>query len=1050
MAKRVFLDWSRPLVAGLTDWLAAESRWEAGHGALDLSDVILVVPTAAAGRRLRQALALWADARGTGVLSPQIITPEVLITWGVEAAALSGNAGNSGNSAALRAHKPPLPERELAGRGEQVLAWASVLTGLNLDDWRELFPVDPVSQDVSWALGAAADVLKLRRTLEEGGHDLASAGRALGEENTESARWACLTRLEELAVRRLESGGWRDPVSARLAAAANPALPEAESETLSQTPPERTETGGPGLSPAGSHRRLVLAGLPDSIQLTRTALAAIETKGLAEVTVAMHAPESLAEAFDDWGRPLPEVWTERHIRFPKGNDTVSLTSRPEDAAGTLIRRLRQAEAAGGPGSVVMGSADAEVAAPLLRLAADEGIDVFDPEGLPLPEHEVSWVVKTLTRLLHSDAWAAAGQLLRVPEVLALAVRAGGLAGPGSGLRVLQDWDAFQAERLPRTLTQAVLLVQDWAEEQLAVRMRRTSEADKAPAISALPRVLGWLRHQLAVFQNAAVSTALTDFLETLYSGKVFAAPAERERFLTALTTWQEAVTAVERGAAVFLPALSAAGRLDLAAALVRDARLYTAHDDDAHAINGWLELPWQEAPHLIIAGMNEGMVPDSVLGDAWLPDSVRGTLSLKTNDTRLSRDSYLLTAMIESRRAQGSVRLLCGRLSAAGDPLKPSRLLLRCPADDLPSRALHLFPRDLEDAQRGSPDAPWSRAWRLQVPPMRENAPVFQKLNVTAFGDYLQCPFRFYLKHVLGMEPYDSRRGELDARMAGNLFHSTMEDFHREPELRDSQDAGEIAAFLHDAFDLRSARMFGGGVAIPVTMQLEVLRNCLTKAAEIHAEESAKGWRFREVEMQFPTLIRMDGTEIRGRIDLIQYHPEHGYRILDYKTSSKAKRPMEAHLQPVRSRAERERRRGLPGGEWAAFESGDQFWLWRNLQLPLYARIMRDHYGGAKVSVGYISLPRAVSESRLEVWEDLDEPMLESAWECAGGVIRSIREGIFWPPAAAVKYDDFESLIFEDAASSFDPDRLLRLRDLIATGAFVPETAPLPRALPEE
>lgn len=1037
MAQRVFLDWSRPLVAGLTEWLTSE--WTAGQGALDLSDMVVVVPTSGAGRRLRGTLAVWADERDAGVLSPAVITPEVLITWGVEAAlgrdggAERGEAEESENRRV--AGRGARLDRGLAGRGEQVLAWASVLAGLNLEDWRELFPVDPVNQDLAWALGAAADVLKLRRTLEEGGHDLASAALVLREEeNPETARWACLTRLEELAVKRLESGGWRDPVSARLAAAAHPALPG-------------DDDGPAGALQGGSfpsRRRLVVAGVPDSIQLTRTVLEAMGKQGLAQVIVAVHAPESLAGTFDEWGRPVPEMWTVRDIRLPKGNDTITLTAKPEEAADFLMDRLKVAKARGELAEVVIGSADGEVSPPLRRMAAAEGIDLFDPEGIPLLEHEVSWLVKTLTRLLHSGSWQAAGQFLRLPEVLLLAAGTENLSEKGSGMRLLADWDAFQVERLPRTLAQAAELARDWAAVELAVRQKREPERGGEVFPSALPQVIGWLTNVLAKFHRASVAAALADLMEMLYSGKRFTTPAERQRFLGALTSWQEAVAAVEQGAAVFLPALSAASRLDLAASLVRDARLYTAHDDEAHAVNGWLELPWQEAPELVIAGMNEGMVPDSVLGDAWLPDSVRGALNLKTNDTRLARDSYLLTAMIESRRAAGSVRLLCGRLSAAGDPLKPSRLLLRCPAADLPSRALHLFPRGPEDGHSGAPAAPWSRAWRLEVPSMREDAPVFQKLSVTAFSDYLQCPFRFYLKHVLKMEPIDIQRGELDARMAGNLFHSAMEDFHKDTVLRDSQDAGEIAAFLHAVFDERAARMFGGSLTIPVSLQLEVLRNCLAKAAEIHAEESARGWRFREVEMQFPTLVRIDGTEIRGRIDLIQYHPDHGYRILDYKTSSTAKRPREAHLQSVKSKAERERRRALPGGEWATLEQGGTFYLWKNLQLPLYARIMTGHYGGAKVTVGYINLPRAVSESKLEVWENLDEGTLDSAWECAKGVIRSIRQGVFWPPAASVKYDDFKPLIFEDAASSFDPARLLRLRDLIETGGFHPGAAPPP------
>lgn len=984
MAQRVFLDWSRPLPDGLTEWLAA--GWEPGGGPLDLSDTVVVVPTAGAGRILRETLALWAGEREAGVLSPTVVTPEVLITWGMEASASA------------------------ADRGELVAAWASVLAELDLNEWRPLFPVDPVSQDLSWAMSAAADLLKLRRTLEEGGRDLRMAAATLGPENPEADRWEGLAALEERAVERLEAGGWRDPVAARLAAARATVLPDGV-------------------------RRLVVAGVPDSILLTRTALESIDSRNLVELTVAIHAPAALAEAFDAWGRPRPGIWGQREIRLPKGNDSITLTARPEDAAAILMAKLVSAKAQ--PAGLVIGSADQEVSAPLRRLASAEGIEVFDPEGLPLLEHELSWLMKTLTRLLHSGAWSAAGQLLRLPEVLSAAARA---CGGGNEMRLLEEWDVFQKERLPRNLTQGAALATGWSEETLADSQKRSTSPEDLK-LSALPRVINWLLGLLTKFRSSALPDSLTDFLETVYNGKRFASGAERQRFVAALSAWQEAVASVEKGAAAFLPRLSAAARLDLAASLVRDARLYTAHRDEAQALHGWLELPWQEAPDLIIAGMNEGMVPDSVLGDAWLPDSVRAALDLKTNETRLARDSYLLTAMIESRRAGGSVRLIAGRMSAAGDPLKPSRLLLRCPAADLPERALHLFPREIADSSGRPPAAAWQRAWKLQVPPPRENAAIFERLSVTAFSDYLKCPFRFYLRHVLRMEEYDASQAELDARTVGTLFHNTMEDFHKEPSLRDSQEAAVIRAFLHGRFDERVQEIYGNSLTIPVVMQLEVIRNCLAKAAEIHAEESGKGWRFKEVELAFPKLVTIKGTEIRGRIDLIQQHPEQGYRILDYKTSSKAVKPVDAHLKSVRSKAEQERRRDLPNASWATMDHGGKFYAWQNLQLPLYARIMAAHYDVEAVQVGYINLPRAVSESRLEVWENLDSSLLESAWACAEGVIDCVRKGIFWPPAAAVKYDDFESLIFQDAESSFDPAKLQRVESMIASGEFRPAAA---------
>ncbi|OYU98221.1 MAG: hypothetical protein CFE26_27965, partial [Verrucomicrobiales bacterium VVV1] len=61
-------------------WLARE--W-AGDGPLDLARTLVVVPTRQAGRRLREALAEHAAARGQAVFPPRVVTPESLVTQGV-------------------------------------------------------------------------------------------------------------------------------------------------------------------------------------------------------------------------------------------------------------------------------------------------------------------------------------------------------------------------------------------------------------------------------------------------------------------------------------------------------------------------------------------------------------------------------------------------------------------------------------------------------------------------------------------------------------------------------------------------------------------------------------------------------------------------------------------------------------------------------------------------------------------------------------------------------------------------------------------------------
>ena len=420
------------------------------------------------------------------------------------------------------------------------------------------------------------------------------------------------------------------------------------------------------------------------------------------------------------------------------------------------------------------------------------------------------------------------------------------------------------------------------------------------------------------------------------------------------------------------------------------------------------------------------MAPDSVTGDPWLPDSVRAPLDLKTNAVRLARDSYLLTTLIESRRTGGSVQLLAARESAAGDPLKPSRLLLRCPEDELPARALRLFPTEESEDSRPSPPS-WHRAWRLRVPGPDPEAPVFKKMSVTQFSDYLSCPFRFYLKHVLRMEPFEANRDEMDNREFGSLIHDTIQKLHENTALCDSTDAAALGDFLDETVCHLTHTRYGAEPTLPVVIQLESARSRLRALARIHAGERAAGWRTEHVEVAFPA--EMDGVEISGRLDLIERHSETGLRrVLDYKTGSKGTLPAAAHLKALRGKAAGD----IPDWQICHYDGRPHKWI--NLQLPFYVWIA-SRQGHGDVATGYVNLPAASSESAVNLWEELDEELVASAMDCARGVLRSIRTATFWPPALSVTYDDFKPLWFDSIEESFDPELLLKFQALQAARA---------------
>ena len=153
------------------------------------------------------------------------------------------------------------------------------------------------------------------------------------------------------------------------------------------------------------------------------------------------------------------------------------------------------------------------------------------------------------------------------------------------------------------------------------------------------------------------------------------------------------------------------------------------------------DLAWEDAPHLIVAGANEGHLPESIHGDRFLPEKLRERLDLRTNGDRFARDAWLLELLLRTRANEGRVDILVGRQCANGNPLKPSRLLFRCSGRELPQRVECLFGKLASGPQPPS----WKPAWKLKPGLIQ---PV-EKLSASsiASGFSFARRFRRYGKH---------------------------------------------------------------------------------------------------------------------------------------------------------------------------------------------------------------------------------------------------------------------------------------------------------------
>lgn len=959
---RHFLGWDRPLVRAVVEHLAAS--WS-GDGALDLSHWLVIVPTRNASRRLREALAAHAAERGAAVLPPRVVTPDFLTS------------------------PEHVPELNPAGALESRLLWAAELLRLNLDEFRALFPIDPVERDFTWALQTADDLLDLRETLNEKGLSCEDVARIVENTEMEPERWRDLAAVERRCVQATEARGFADWQATRRQAAAN------------------------GRPPAGV-TRVVVAGVLDPSGL---AIAALETWSReVPVEVLIYAPKnSHHDLFDSWGRPQSAAWLTHGIDIPDATATIHPCATPTEQAvkaAELIACYDEPEE-----MVAFGVADRAVVAPLEKALAERGIGSFDPAGRKMSTHGVLYLLRIMARLASVRTFRSVAELVRCPDV-AEAIRAAVERDTGEKpalSRLLDDFDTLAAEALPDTLDDAM---------ELAPRVF----SDPAHP-SAVPHALQWVQRVLQALAGDDFAAALTDFLGEVFATRRFHSTNPQDAVFAAIADqMMQSLESLEELAALFPSGFDAARRLELLLHVLEGQSFHPERRARDIDLQGWLELLWEDAPHLIITGMNDGSAPEAILGHVFLPDSARRMLGLRDNDSRFARDACLMTALISSRQGKGGrVDFIFGRSAEDGTPLRPSRLLFQCTDAELPARTLHFF----QKTATRTDSAPWQLAWRLRPQPLPESASILHRLSVTQFAAYLRCPFRFYLGHGLGMAATGAVSTEMDAMEFGSLLHGVLENFAKDEEARALSDAAKIRSVFHHLLDRRLHHTYGSRLTVPVAIQRESARQRLGWWAEVEAEQRRQGWQIIEAETRLSPKDdpwQLAGMTISGRIDRIEQHAQFGVRLIDFKTRSafdsvkKTRKTVENHHLTRLKRGEE--RSEFP--EWSlATDSEGIDVRWSDLQLPLYRLAMERRYPGEKITTAHVTLSKTKPEVGLDEWQTLEGCLLESARACAEGVIAAIRAQQFWPPATELPYgDDFEALFFGEPMEAVDASLL--------------------------
>ena len=900
-----YIDPKIKLVDGVADWLCGDNGYagvveELPSGSKSLAHVLVVVPTAQSGRRLRFALAKRAATKGWGGVLP----PVVAMT-----------------SALLNEGRP-----DVATEAIEIATLAEVLLDADLSEFPILFPRPPQERGLRWALDTSESLLGIPQVLGEGAifaHEVKC--------DEEKDRWEDIAKLEKLFLAALKGKGFVSRLESRRAAV-----------------------------DAGCHiegiRRIVLPGLAD----IQPALVRYLENSVQEITVLVHGDENESPRFDEWGRPV---------------EYFAAAIRPSDIFPAPTAVVEADDIAG-----FFRAVDSKDALPALA--------VCDSEMYPELEgafrnrfSEDELVLRNPTR--ENVAKSSLGRLLT--SILALSeggdyttfsafLRSGDVArwlsnelkvAPAKVATFIGALDGVQNAHLPRTVDETLSAIRN----DIAAA-RHDQERD---ALAGLLKVCELVKSELG---DAFA------FLRKMFA---FVKLDERNPGDRELVAAAEEVRELKREVEVGAIPQRMRGML-FSKLLKRAAYMLEPLAPNILAANGWLEVPWCDEDELVIAGFNEGCVPESIVGHPFIPDSLRASLGLLTNEMRAMRDSFIFAEAVRCRAA-GCVRVHMHQIAGDKNVMKPSRILFGGIGDgDLPGLARRLYA--VTKGHEGSPPKRLPDAWRLRLPIPPKERVERKTISPTRLDQYLRCPFNFFLQETFG-ESSDDRAQELDAMTFGTLCHEVLDRFAKEGP-KDSVDAQEIADGLeHEARILLGAY----GTSLPAIIELQgesaIVR--LRNFAPAQAARRKAGWRIIAAEQSLECRIKSSTTLLRGKVDRIDENEHTGeLAVIDYKT-------------------------------WEAPRDEST-----SLQLPIYRAMVQcngrfsDRAADAKAL--YCILAKRAEDTLFDEARAFGSAGQSEAEDKVVAALDGIARGIFYPPSKESDWNrDYGGLIWESPEQGIDP-----------------------------
>ncbi len=846
-------------------------------------------------------------------------------------------------------------EKTLANEMQQTLAWTQVLSHCDDAHLAPLMPITPARDAVAAWFDMASLIRRLCQDLAADAWQPADVVSHV-QSAADKQRWRLIAKLYEDYLAVLEQADLADPHQQRRLAVAR--------------------------SQCRLGNDVVLIGCVDLGEQTCGMLSSVAQRVVAYVG----APASEARLFDRFGRVEPTGWAEFAIEID--DSRLISCGDAEHQASVAVAQLRSWQQNNPGAPVSLGIADDSFAAILeteLLLAGEHPERVA---GKLLRDSAAGRLLGLLRDFLSGHSWQAFAALIRHADVMA---QFGSQVG---SFKLLRELDSLRAEYFPLRISEP------WSKP-----------ADFANLRGVLDQILSWLEplsDQRLMFSEWA--QRLRDVLDALYSEQADASEHNDPNRQLILEQIDRLLHRFAELPSALDVELGSAGAIDLVLQRLGEPHVREAAEPSVRQetrvteIVGWLDLTLDDAPALAVVGLNHPFVPQAVTADPFLPGSLRTQLNIADNERRFARDAYILQSICQTR---SEFAILVGRYGPDGSPTPPSRLLAACEPATTVRRVRALLTNPPVSLPRTSLWDSQAEVTRLPLP-VASPTSTMQAVSVTAFRDYLTCPFRFYLRHVLGLRPLADGATELAANQFGDLVHAAVE-FYGQCSDKDLQEAADIEASVLEHLHTYAKSRYGASPLAAVRLQIAQAEKRLKQFAITQSARRQAGWQIHVAEA---AVRANDGAEIKlpsgaalklkGRVDRIDYHPgDNVWAILDYKTHGH--HPMAKHYD----------------------EKNEQ---WLDLQLPLYLFMLKAlgiEASEEAVQLGYFNIAEKERETGVNIAE-FTSGQIAAAKVKAEQVAEGILAGNFEPQLDPLKvpFDDFSMIMQTGTAESLLIDLL--------------------------